>query len=104
MRGRAAASPVVMGQTTEWAYSIADGAVVSDLEQLPAEPQFDGAPVTHGALAWRDVRPLLDEREHAPQIIDMVRVALAYGTARQLVTWHPTNPHLLRITVRKGTD
>ena len=92
-----AASPVVMGQTTEWAFSLADDAVISEVEQLPTEPTPAGATVSRNDIAWRDTRPLLDEREHAPQVIDMVRLALAYGTARRLLAWHPTQPHLVRI-------
>ena len=97
------ASPVVMGQASELAFSLADAFVLTDLENLPMEPQADGTPVTRSDVAWRDTRPLLDEREHAPQVIDMMRVALYYADLRRLIARHPTQPHLVRITNRRGT-
>lgn len=70
---------------------IADRCVVSDVEcmgvrdySLPAGP-------------WYDVRPLLDEREHSPMVIDMARDALAWGLHRGLLQRHDCQQHLVRV-------
>ena len=86
-----------LGEMVRAALCVADRAVVEDLEDLPTEPTAAGGPVHDAELAWRDTRPLLDPREHAPQVIDMTRQALYYADLRRLISRHPTKPHLVRI-------
>lgn len=69
---------------------IADRAVVADIET-----EADPVP---GSPGWWDVRSMLSEREHGPQIIDMNREALDYAVMRGLAQRHPEHAHLLRIT------
>jgi hypothetical protein len=62
------------------AFSIADAAVVSDIEtngiSMGALP--DGRRIY-------DVRPMLDPREQPPEVLDMVNQAVSYGMARGLL-------------------
>jgi hypothetical protein len=71
---------------------IADQAVVCDIETgaVPVRDADD--------RRWYDVRPMLDEREHCTQMIDMATQGLAYALMRGLVQRHPTAAHLVRIT------
>lgn len=73
------------------AMRIADRSVVSDVEcmgvrdySMPAGP-------------WYDVRPLLDEREHSPMVIDMARDAMAWGVHRGLLQHHAQMPYMVRV-------
>lgn len=78
--------------TLEWLQQrIADRAVICDIECESIAEDDD-----HGRR-WYDVRPMLDEREHAPEFIDMAREAINYAIARGLVARHGEWPHLLRI-------
>lgn len=90
-----------MGEATRLAYSIADATVISDLEDLPVELTAWGTAPTAPEVAWRDTRPWLDEREHAPQVVDMARQALYYADLRRLIARHPEHPYLVRITARR---
>ena len=77
------------------AVSIADRAVVSDIE-------------THCPIFYRmpdgekvfDTRPMVDEREHAPQVIDMARQALEYARRRGLIWSPPGSDHLVVLSAR----
>lgn len=75
---------------------IADRAVIADIET-------EGVRV--GPLAERryDIRPMLDEREHCPQDIDMASEALGYAVARGLVTFDDAaQPWLARIVAPRA--
>lgn len=72
------------------ALRIADAAVVCDIESECAFFQ-------EGGHRWYDTRPMLDEREHCPEVIDMARQALDYADRRGLVRRQASAPHLLRI-------
>lgn len=96
-RRHATDNAVLLADLVRLGVAIADRAVVADIEALPPEPTASGAIINDTTIAWRDTRAMLSPHEHAPQVIDMVRLALAYGTARRLLAWHPTQPHLVRI-------
>lgn len=74
------------------AFAIADRAVVADIESEGVPFRFDPA-----APAWYDTRPLLDQRERPPELVDMARQGLAYAYTRQLIQQHPVHKHLVRI-------
>jgi hypothetical protein len=80
------------------AHRLAAQHVVSDIECNCVACKMPGSD-----SCWYDTRPMLDEREHAPQSIDMAREALAYAEARELIERHPEQPHLVRLTA-KGMD
>jgi hypothetical protein len=46
---------------------------------------------------WHDTRPMLDEREHAPQSVDLARQVLDYGLLCGLLHRHTQQPHLVRL-------
>lgn len=46
---------------------------------------------------WYDVRPMLDPREHSPQVIDMAVEAISYGEAMGLLHRHASQRYLVRI-------
>lgn len=61
-------------------YAIADAAVVSDIET--------NCPVSGRAADGRaiyDLRPVLDDREQPPEVIDMMQESLSYAFARGLI-------------------
>ena len=71
-----------MGEGTRLAYRNADRYVVAELEELPRV-------AIDGQRGWIDTRPLVDEREHPPQIIDIWADVLAYAVWRGLLQRHP---------------
>lgn len=84
---------VQMAELVRHATQIADRAVVEDIESeglhiasLPGRP------------SWYDIRPMVDEREHSPQCIDMNKAAIDYALMRGLAVRHPEHAHLVRIT------
>lgn len=46
---------------------------------------------------WFDTRPMLDPREHSPQVTDMAAEALSYGEAAGLLCRHSVHRHLVRV-------
>lgn len=74
---------------------LADRAVICDIE-CEANAERDAA----GRL-WYDVRPMLDEREHSPELIDMAREAIDYALARGLIERHAQMQHMVRIAQRQ---
>ena len=70
---------------------IADAAAFSDIEA-----NADAVSTGEGPQ-WYDVRPMLDEREHSLEAIDLATEAIHYAVQRGLATRHPTIPHLLRL-------
>jgi len=76
---------------SELATRLADRAAVCDVET-------EGIRVRDfGAGRWYDTRPMLDEREHSPEGVDMLREAIAYALQRGLAQAHPHHPHMLCI-------
>ena len=76
--------------------TIAKRAVVADIE-------------TNGVLVatdepgrWYDTRPMLDLREHSPEMVDMLTEALAFAVDTGLARTHSALPHLVRITSAGG--
>ena len=83
----------LLGTTVQLALSVADRAVMADIESYAVCSGRDA----EGRRIW-DVRPMTDEREHAPEIVDMAREALAYARLRRLTVEQPDAPHLLTMT------
>ena len=81
---------VQMAELVRHATQIADRAVVADIESEAVRTDRSGR--------WYDVRPMLDEREHSPQCIDMATQALQYAVMRGLVQRDTEHAHLVRIT------
>lgn len=73
------------------AIRIADRAVIADIET-------NGVRVGPRGDRLYDVRPMLDQREHGPESVDMASEALAYALARGLVQ-QAGEPWLVRIVV-----
>ena len=74
------------------AMRIADAAVVADIESY-------GVPI--GGRVY-DVSPMLDPREHAPQVVDMAREAIDYALERGLVQRLPQDGHLRVVGADRG--
>lgn len=74
---------------------LAEWYVVSDIElSCPL------AQTSEDATFWYDTRPMLDEREHSPEFIDMSTEALTYALEAKLFVQHATQPHLVRYVRR----
>lgn len=74
------------------AIRIANDAVVADVQtNCPAQRS------ACGRYTWYDVRPMLDEREHSPPVLDMAREALDYGLGTGVLVRHDEQPHLVRV-------
>lgn len=74
------------------AFAIAADAVVTDIES-----EAHAVILPRSIHRWWDVRPMVDPREHAPEIVDMARRAIDYALTAGLAERHPTEQHLLRI-------
>lgn len=73
---------------------IANRNVIADVEEnCPRVNLGDGG-------TWRDTRPMVDPREHAPEVIDMASQALDYATGSGLLARHPAQTYLVRQLVR----
>lgn len=72
------------------AFRLASRAVVEDIESECVAVQL-------GTHTWWDTRPMLDQREHSPQVIDMATEALAFALEAFIAERHRTEPHLVRI-------
>jgi hypothetical protein len=81
---------MIMDAAVASAVRIADRAVICDIES-------EGVRIGAQSERRYDVRPMLDEREHSPEFIDMARESLAYAAARRLVLLDEQTPHLVRI-------
>ncbi len=74
------------------AVRIANEAVVCDIESNAYPIRSDC-----GTVTWYDTQPMLDPREHGPEIIDMVSEAIQYGVESGLLIRHQQQPHWLRV-------
>ena len=84
--------PTHVYQRLQRAMRIADQAVVADVESnCPALRS------PCGRITWYDVRPMLDEREHSPPVVDMARDAIQYGVETGLLVRHQEHPHWVRV-------
>lgn len=70
-------------QAAELAHQIADRAVICDIE-CHAVRTRDYAE----RVCWY-IAPMLDAREHAPEVIDMMLQAIDYALQRGLISRHP---------------
>lgn len=73
---------------------VARGAITADIQTECRQIPAPGEPT--GRLWW-DTRPMVDEREHAPEIVEMATRAIALGAEMQILHRHPLHPHLVRI-------
>lgn len=73
------------------AFRIANQAVVADIQCNAIHTKVEDT-------VWWDTRPMLDPREHAPQVLDMALLALDYAVLSGLAARHQDHPYLLRIT------
>ena len=78
---------------TAMGHHIAESLLTADLDQLPLWQHGAGA----GFYRWLDTSGCLSEHEHAPEVRDMWRQALAYAEARGLISRHWTASHAVRI-------
>jgi hypothetical protein len=87
----AAGGTPYLAETMASAFAIAARAVVADIES-------EGIRIGPPSDRCYDVRPMLDEREHSPELIDQAREAIAFALAMRLVEQDdPSQPNLLRI-------
>jgi hypothetical protein len=49
---------------------------------------------------WYDTRPMVDEREHSPEFIDMARLSLDHAQSTGLFVQHPVHTYLVRFVRR----
>lgn len=77
--------------TDTQALRLLDQYIVSDVE-------CNGHHMIRGEFGprWYDVRPMLDEREHCPEFIDMARAAIELGVSRGVLKRHPEQPHIVK--------
>ncbi|MBK8772766.1 MAG: hypothetical protein IPM06_20380 [Rhizobiales bacterium] len=73
---------------------VATGAITADIQ---SECQRTTAPGEPGGRLWWDTRPMVDEREHAPEVVAMATRALALGAEMGIIHRHPIHHHLVRI-------
>jgi hypothetical protein len=92
-RSMAAGGTPYLVATMASAFAIAARAVVTDIES-------EGVRVGPQSERCYDVRPMLDEREHSPELIDQAREALAFAAAMRIVEIDAAMPHLVRIVAR----
>lgn len=85
----------LIGQTVRSALMLADRMCLQLVQQLPVERTGEGT-------AWRSVRPLLSQHEHASASIDMHLQVMQYLFLRGLVAHHPQDWHLVRMTGQPG--
>ena len=77
------------------AHRLADQHVITVITRKDLACDIDGA-------RWYDTRPMLDEREVSGPLIDQAREVLAYAHERGLISPHPEQPHLVRVTRQVG--
>jgi hypothetical protein len=72
------------------AIRIADAAVAADIET--------GCPRhVEAGRTWYDTRPMLDPREHSPEMLDMATDAIQYGVETGLLVRHAEHSYLVRV-------
>lgn len=71
-------------------FLIANRAAIADIE-------CEGVAQMRSGVRWYDVRPMLDEREHALASIDLARETLDYALMSGLIQRHAEHPYLVRI-------
>jgi hypothetical protein len=74
------------------ALRIANAAVVADIES-----NCVAVLSACGSIRWYDTRPMLDTREHSPELVDMAYEAIEYGIKCHLLFRHPHDPWMVRV-------
>ena len=83
------------------AFILANRAVVADVQTqcVCVWSEWPG----EGKQRCYDTRPMLDPREHAPEVIDMVVQALSYGEWAGVLVRHPAARYLVRVVEQQPT-
>jgi hypothetical protein len=76
-------------RVVELSMRISNRAVLEDLDDCAPAVLLDGT-------RWHDTRPMLDPREHAPEVLDMALQALELGLGTGLLLQHPGKLYLVR--------
>lgn len=66
-------------------------AVIADIESECVRVQMSEPGI------WYDSRPMVDPREHAPQVVDEAAEALSLAESFGLIVRHPVQRYMLRI-------
>jgi hypothetical protein len=69
-----------------------DQFIISDIEANAVHVEGLGLP----GERWYDVRPMLDLREHCPELVDMAQLGLEQGLRRGVLVSAPSAPHYVR--------
>lgn len=77
------------------AFQLANRAVTADIVSGSVPMQQDW-PDRDGVRTY-DTRPMIDPREHSPEVIDMSAEALRFADATGLIERHPERPYLVRL-------
>ncbi len=88
------ARPLSHVESCALAFRLANRAAIEDLEDAAARI------VAADGVVWWDVRPMLDEREASPEVLDMRRQALAYLEDSGLIHVDRATPHMVRVLRR----
>lgn len=70
----------------------ANRCIVADIESECVRLQLSDQPGT-----WHDTRPMVDPREHSPEVIDQSAEALSLAETTGLIVRHPVQRYLVRI-------
>lgn len=71
------------------AFALAHAYARCDIEANADRVVLDG-------VAWLDVRPMLDAREHAPEARDLSALCIQHADHWRLFVRHPKHAHLVR--------
>lgn len=87
--------PADVRQIIELAFQLANRWVVEDIcgNAAPVDEIWPAI----GTQRCYDVRPMLDLREHSPEVVDMSAEALQYALDAQVIERHPEHTHLVRL-------
>lgn len=84
-------------RVVQWAFVLANAAVISDIETGAQKIERDGR-------IWWDTRPMTDPREHSPICVDMAQQAIDYALHSGLAHAHPVQTYLLLLDARRTLD
>lgn len=88
--------PVNPSDATRMVYlamQIAKQAVISDIESEAIRVDLDD-------YTWWDTRPMTDQREHSPPVVDMFSQAIQFAVGSGLAAVHPQRPYLITLVGR----
>ena len=53
-----------------------------------------------GDVTWWDTQPMLDPREHSPEVLDMNHLYIQHGLDAGVLVRHPHQPYWVRIVAQ----